>query len=172
MDHQSLEYIPLDTYLESHPFSYLDILERYPQDLHPVHLCNLLLILPSCQTKRVKLRVCPSLHLSPLLAPWFSPYLPFPASSPGSVGKRKTPACAIQSSISSHGSDDAKCRREVLNLYKCCEAVYAASAGGGGGSNGQRQGKGIEPGSGSTACPIRKVVERRFGGLQREVEGE
>lgn len=73
----------------------------------------------------------------------------------------QTEACTLQTCLSRHTYSPAKCDPQMLELYRCCAKMYSQEGGDG---SGKRTGKGEggTEGSGSTACPIKSVVERKL----------
>ena len=58
--------------------------------------------------------------------------------------------------MSRNNYNDSKCSSAVEALYKCCDAMYAAA---------DKRGERKEVGS--TACPVREIVQRKMKGIPK-----
>lgn len=75
------------------------------------------------------------------------------------------PACAIQSCLSRTSYDQSKCEAYVAALYRCCDQFYKAVD-----QQSVTNLAGVERPDvvESTACPIRRAVERKMKQLEKE----
>ncbi|WVR06654.1 hypothetical protein IAU60_003686 [Kwoniella sp. DSM 27419] len=65
-------------------------------------------------------------------------------------------ACAIQTCLTRNNYNESVCASYVESLYRCCSEMYARA---------EKDGRGV---SGSTACPIKSVVERKMKRFDQE----
>ncbi|KAK8858911.1 hypothetical protein IAR55_003142 [Kwoniella newhampshirensis] len=78
----------------------------------------------------------------------------------GGVQDCQEQACAIQTCLTRNNYNESKCQSAVRDLYSCCVEMYRSA---------EKEGREM---GGSTACPIRSVVERRMKRFDEEGDGE